>query len=248
MTPGGRSVVLVTRGNDPAGGRAEDPGALKLFRFQDGRLSNMASVAPGNGPAKGFGFGPRHLDFHPSLPRAYVSLERENRMFVYGLAPDGGFSRDPLFMQGTLADPGGKARHPGQGVGPIHVHPRGHVVYIANRGSGTVAFQGQRVSNGGENSIAVFALDPASGAPTHIQSIAAHGFETRTFSIDPGGTLLVAASQSPMMVREGGGGTRVGAGLSLFRIQPDGRLVFLRKQDVDTAKGTQFWCGFLTMP
>jgi 6-phosphogluconolactonase (cycloisomerase 2 family) len=238
VTPDGHGVTVVTRGNDAAAGKPEDPGAIKLFGFQDGHLANRASIAPGNG----LGFGPRHLDFHPRLRCAYVSLERQNSLFVYGMTPDGGFSRDPLFRQSTLADPNGKTRHPGQGAGPIHVHPGGRFVYLANRGSGMA----QGVSNGGENSIAVFALDPQSGAPTHIQSIDAHGFETRTFSIDSSGTLLVAASQIPMQVAEGGL-HRVSAGLSFYRIGADGKLTFLRKQDVDTAKGTHFWCGFLSM-
>lgn len=239
VTPGGRSVVLVTRGNDAAAGRPEDPGAIKLFRFQDGRLANLTSIAPD----KGFGFGPRHLDFHPRLPRAYVSLERENSLFVYGLTAGGGFKPAPLFTQSTLADPGGRAKHPSQGAGPIHVHPGGGFVYVANRASGT---NGQGIWQGGENSIAVFALDPSSGEPRHIQSIDAHGFETRTFIIDPSGQLLVAASQVAMRVAEGGL-HQVGAGLSFYRIGTDGRLSFLRRQEIDTAKGTHFWCGLLTM-
>ena len=32
------------------------------------------------------------------------------------------------------------------------------------------------------------------------------------------------------------------------RIGADGKLDFARKYDVDTAAGTQFWCGFLNMP
>lgn len=243
MTPNGRGVALVTRGNDAAAGKPEDPGAIKLFGFHDGQLKNIASVAPGNG----IGFGPRHLDFSRDGRLAYVSLERQNALFVYGLTADGGFTPAPLFTRGTLADPEGKKKHPAQGAGPIHVHPNGRTVYIANRGSGTVEAGGQRISDGGENSIAVFALD-AQGAPRHIQSIDAHGFETRTFTIDPTGTLLIAASQIAMTVRQGGGLTRVGAGLSFYRIGPDGRLTFLRRQEVDTAKGSHFWCGLLTMP
>lgn len=240
--PSGRGVTLVTRGNDAAAGKPEDPGAIKIFRFQDGRLGNLASIAPGNG----FGFGPRHLDFHPALPIATVSLERQNMLHIYGLNRDDSFTPNPLFHLSTLRDPQGKEHHPGQGAGPIHIHPKGHVVYVANRGSGTVAYEGQRVSNGGENSIAVFALDPRTGAPRHIQSIDTNGFETRTFVIEPGGTLLIAASQNSLLTRDGGLHT-VSAGLSFFRIQNDGRLAFLHKQDVDTAKGTQFWCGTLEM-
>ena len=133
---------------------------------------------------------------------------------------------------------------PAGGVGPIHFHPNGRVVYVANRGSGTVAFEGRQVSNGGENSIAVFALDPGTGEPRHIQSIDVRGFETRTFTIDPTGRLLIAACQNNMALRDG---STVRAGLSFFRVGADGRLTFLRKQEVDVSKGAQFWSGLLTM-
>jgi 6-phosphogluconolactonase len=94
-TPDNRAVILVTRGNDPADGKPEDPGALKVFRFDDGVLSNLASVAPGGG----YGFGPRHLDFHPTQPWVYVARERENKLDVYRL--DGQtLSAAPLVRQG----------------------------------------------------------------------------------------------------------------------------------------------------
>jgi 6-phosphogluconolactonase (cycloisomerase 2 family) len=241
MTPSGRSLAVVTRGNDAAGGRPEDPGAIKLFRFDNGRLSNLGSFAPGG---NGRGFGPRHLDFHRNVNFAVTGLERQNALFVYGLTADGNFSPEPLFHLNTLRDPDGKAKHPGQGVGPIHFHPNGRFVYLANRGSGFTEVAGKRVSNGGENSIAVFALDPRSGAPRHLQSIDVRGFETRTFTIDATGTLLIAATQTSLVAADG---RNVSAGLSFFRIGADGRLRFLRKQDVELSKGTQFWSGLLTM-
>ena len=36
--PGNRSVIMVTRGNRPEATKPEDPGALKIYRFQDGQL------------------------------------------------------------------------------------------------------------------------------------------------------------------------------------------------------------------
>lgn len=245
MTPSGRSVAVVTRGNDAADGRPEDPGAIKLFRFDNGRLSNLGSFAPDNdGIGNGLGFGPRHLDFHANANVAAVGVERQNALFIYGLTADGNFSREPLFQLNTLRDPDGKAKHPGQGVGPIHFHPNGRFVYLANRGSGTIEVDGRRISNGGENSIAVFALNPRTGEPRHIQSIDAQGFENRTFAIDASGTLLIAASQTSLALQ---GGSMVRAGLAFFRIGADGRLRFLRRQEVDVSKGMQLWSGFLTM-
>jgi 6-phosphogluconolactonase (cycloisomerase 2 family) len=242
VSPSGRTVMLVSRGNDPRPDRAEDPGAIKVFAFADGQLSNLQSLAP---KGNGIGFGPRHLDF--GARHCFVSLERENAICVYGLAPDGKLSAEPLFIKNALLDPDAKAKYPGQTAGPIHVHPGGGFVYQTNRGSGTVDTNGQKVSNGGENNIVVWKIDPASGEPTRIQNADSHGFELRTFAITPDGKLLIAASQTPMLVRDGAAITRVSAGLSLYRIGTDGRLSFVRKHDVDTSTGSQFWCGLLTM-
>ena len=78
-TPGNQTAILVARGNNAAGDKPEDPGALKLFGFKRGALTNLASIAPGTG----LGFGPRHLDFHPSQPWVYVSIERQNKLYTY---------------------------------------------------------------------------------------------------------------------------------------------------------------------
>ena len=44
-----------------------------------GVLRDEISIAP-NG---GYGFGPRHLDFHPSRSWIYVSLERQNALAMF---------------------------------------------------------------------------------------------------------------------------------------------------------------------
>jgi 6-phosphogluconolactonase (cycloisomerase 2 family) len=244
-TPSNKTVTLCSRGNDPTATKLEDPGHIEIFGFEDGQLRNLQTVFPGK---SGLGFGPRHLDFHPTAPFVYVSLERENALYVFGLKPDGTLTPEPLFKRSALIDPNGKAKHRGQGAGPIHCHPNGKFVYQTNRGSGTVEFNGQKVSNGGENSVVVWAIDQATGEPTRIQNAPAHGFELRTFTIDPAGKVLIAASTTPMLVREGSGVAKVSAGLSVYRIAGDGKLSFVHKRDVDTAKGTQFWCGLLNMP
>jgi len=240
-TPANRTALLVTRGNNPMGGRSEDPGALKVFGFNDGQLTKLQSLAPNNG----YGFGPRHLDFHPTLPFVYVSLERQNRLYTYGLQPDGTLSRDPLFMKNSLADPN-NARL-GQGAGTVHVHPGGRFLYQANRNSNVVDFQGRKVFAGGENNIAVWSIDERSGEPQLIQTIDGHGNQLRTFGIDPTGRMLVAASIQPILIRNGNSVSSLSAGLTVYRIGADGKLSFARKYDVDTAKGTQFWSGMVTL-
>src|SRR5439155_11485141 len=137
-TPANDAAILVTRGNDAAGGKPEDPGALKVFSFKDGQLANRASIAPGGG----YGFGPRHLDFHPSGQWAYISLERQNKLHVYKLQDDT-LDLQPLFSKDTLAAPGNI--QPRQLAGTIHVHPNGRYVYVANRSGAMTDFQGKQV-------------------------------------------------------------------------------------------------------
>ncbi len=244
-TPSRKTVILSSRGNDPTPAKAEDPGSIEVFGFRDGQLSNLQKIAPGGG----IGFGPRHLDFSRDGRFVYVSMERENALAVFAMNRDGTLKPEPLFVKSALADPtGGKDKHPGQGVGPIHVSPNGRFVYQTNRGAGTVELNGQRVWNGGENSIAVWSIDPRSGEPTRIQNAPAHSFELRTFTIDPAAKILVAASTTPLLVNDNGTVNKVSAGLSVYRIGADGKLTFTGKTDVDTTKGVQFWCGLLNMP
>ncbi len=245
-TPGNQSVLLVARGNNAAGGKPEDPGALKVFGFKDGVLSNKVSVAPGTG----LGFGPRHLDFHPTQPWVYVSIERQNKLYVYQLTPDGGLSPDPLFIKDTLMGPDKHITS----AGPIHVHPSGRFVYLTNRGGWTSTppanqekFEGRPVFTSNDSSIAVFAIDPETGEPRLVETAASHGAHPRTFSFDASGRMLVAGSLVPLPLREGGKVTVIPAGLSVFRVSQDGKLAFVRKYDIDTGTLTQWWSGMVAL-
>lgn len=237
-TPDNRQVILVTRGHDADGGKPEEPGALKVFQFRDGVLSQEVSVAPGGG----YGFGPRHLDFHPSQPWVYVSLERQNALDMFELH-NGALSPGPRFRKDTLAGP----RRPDvrQLAGTVHVHPTGRTVYVANRASDTVDIGGQRLFAGGENSLAVYAIDPASGEPNLIQHVDTQGIHPRCFHIDPSGRLLVVAHIMGMKMRDGDAVRVVPARLSVFRIGDDGRLAFARAYDVDVGERTMWWMGMI---
>lgn len=246
--PSNRTVLLVTRGNDARPDRPEDPGAVKTFAFADGVLRNLASIAPGDG----LGFGPRHLDFHPAKPWVFVSVERQNKLYVYQLADDSGLTREPLFVKdsqlpSSSRGSAGKAAGMHQGAGAIHVHPNGRFVYQTNRASSVTDFNGQKVFAGGENSVAVFAIDQETGEPTLVQTIDGRGIQLRTFGIDPSGRLLVAASIMPLPVRGGDKVFTLPAGLIVYRIGADGRLTFARKYDVETGGRLQFWSGMVTL-
>jgi 6-phosphogluconolactonase len=239
--PGNRTVLLVTRGNDARPGKAEDAGAIKTFAFDAGVLTNLASIAPGNG----LGFGPRHLDFHPTKPWVFVSIERQNKLYVYKLDSKTGLAREPMFVKETLSNPHTTSR---QGAGTIHVHPNGRFVYLTNRASALTDFKGKKIFAGGENSVAAFSIDQQTGEPKLMQNIDGRGIQLRTFGIDPTGRTLVAASIMPLPVREGDSVGTLTAGLTVFRIGGDGRLELVHKYDVDTGDRQQFWSGVVTLP
>jgi 6-phosphogluconolactonase len=237
--PSNRVVTLVARGNDAQPGSAEDPGAIKTFTFDSGVLGNLASIAPGTG----LGFGPRHLDFHPSKPWVFVSIERQNKIYVYELDAESGLKREPKFIKDTLAKPPAMR----QAAGAIHIHPNGKFVYVTNRASDLSSFDGKPAVVGGQNDIAVFAIDQKTGEPTLIQNADGHSVELRTFGIDPSGRMLAAASVAAAPVRDGDRIIQIPAALSVFRIADDGRLAFIRKYDVDTDNQKQFWTGMVTL-
>ena len=150
---------------------------------------------------------------------------------------------EALFRKGTLAEPGNLRGR--QAAGTIHVHPSGRYVYVANRASSTVREGADRVFAGGENTLAVFAIDPATGEPSPIQHVDTHGIHCRTFHIDPSGRLLVAAHIMGLPTRESGDIRMAPACLSLFRIGADGKLDFVRKYDVDVGDQQMFWMGMV---
>jgi 6-phosphogluconolactonase len=233
-----KKVILISRGHDAAPGKAEEPGALNVFDYHDGLLTGEVSIAP-NG---GYGFGPRHLDFHPTKPWVYVSLERQNRLDVFAFH-DTTLMAVPVFQKGTLAEPGNMSGR--QAAGTVHVHPNGRFVYVANRASSTIESGGTRVFAGGENTLAVYRIDPLTGEPNPIQHVDTRGIHCRTFHIDPSGRLLVAAHIMALPVRDGAATRVVPACLSLFRIAADGRLDFVRKYDVEIGERTMWWMGMV---
>jgi 6-phosphogluconolactonase (cycloisomerase 2 family) len=240
-TPDNRQVILVTRGNNAPTDNPKKPGSIKIFNFKDGMLANLAAVQPGDG----MNFGPRHLDFHPTQPWVYVSIESQNKLHVYKLDPASGLSREPLFVKDTLSDPNTNLR---QAAGPIHVHPSGRFVYVTNRAFWLTDFEGRKVFAGGENSVAVFAIDQLTGEPTLIQDADGHANYLRTFGIDQDGKLLITASVWPMPVRQGNDVTVVPAAISMFLVASDGKLEFVRKYDIGASEQKQqFWAGMVTL-
>jgi 6-phosphogluconolactonase (cycloisomerase 2 family) len=239
-TPDNRLAILVTRGNEATPTKAADPGALKVFDDKNGLLTNEVSIAPNGGKE----FGPRHLDFHPTKPWMYVSIETQNKMYTYFME-GGRINPEIAYRAETLAEPNNiRAR---QAAGTVHVHPNGRFLYGANRAEATTEFQGKQVFKGGENSIVVYAINQSTGEPTPIQHIETQKIHPRTFHIDPSGRLVVAEHNLPVNVRDGDTVKTAPAGLSVFRVGDDGKLTFARKYDVDVGDKTMFWMGMVPL-
>lgn len=239
MTPDGERCVLPVRGDDATAHSPEYPGALLVFAYREGRLEPVQEIAP-NG---GYGFGPRHVAFHPSQPWCYLSLERQNEIALFDMTAtrfDG-----PRFRRTTLANPG--QVRPRQLAGAIHVHPNGRFVYVANRADGKVAIDGIEVFAGGDNAIGVFEIDQRTGEPRLIQNEDSRGMYPRTFHIDPSGRLLIVGNMVAYNERDGIATRVVPAGHSVFRIGADGRLSFVRCYPVDVGDELLFWMGMVAI-
>jgi 6-phosphogluconolactonase len=146
--------------------------AVLSYRF-DERTGSLAPVTPGTAAKPGA--GPRHLTFHPNGRFAYLVNELDSTLSV--LTYDG--ERGALTeIQVTAASPNGTVaeNHPAD----IHVASSGRHVYVSNRGDDTIA---------------VFVIDPSSGQVTPVQQISSGGKSPRNFSLDPTGRFLVAANQ-----------------------------------------------------
>jgi 6-phosphogluconolactonase len=122
------------------------------------------------------GAGPRHTKFHPILPVLYSVNELGNTVTAFSFDTGTGAAQE-LQSVGTLpADFTGVNT-----TAEIRVHPSGRYVYASNRG---------------HDSIAVFAVDTASGTLTPKGQTPTGGSTPRNFNVDPSGAYLLAANQA----------------------------------------------------
>jgi 6-phosphogluconolactonase (cycloisomerase 2 family) len=142
----GHAHVSALRATDLSGSppalvitKPEDPGALKVFDYKNGVLTNEVSIAPNGGKE----FGPRHLDFHPTKPWMYVSIETQNKMYMFRME-DGRINPEIAYRAETLAEPNnmeaGSRHGPRPSERPFCV--RGKSCRGDDRVSGQASFQG----------------------------------------------------------------------------------------------------------
>jgi 6-phosphogluconolactonase len=121
------------------------------------------------------GAGPRHFDIHPNGQFAYLINELASSVTVLRYYADLGVFGE-IETVSTLPD-----GFDGETTcADIHVAPSGKFVYGSNRG---------------HDSIAMFAIDQATGRLTSLGHESTRGQTPRNFTIDPSGTWLLAANQ-----------------------------------------------------
>jgi 6-phosphogluconolactonase len=146
---------------------------LLVYRFdpKQGRLTSNttphAIVAPGSGP--------RHFAFHPDEKHAYAINEMASTITAFDYDPSKGTFAEIQTI--STRGPGGK---PGNSTAEILVHPSGKFVYGSNRG---------------DDSLAIYAVEPTSGRLKLVGHQATGGKTPRNFGIDPTGRFLIAANQ-----------------------------------------------------
>lgn len=244
VTPHDNIIVFPTRGHHPFRGSKESPGSVRLFAY-DSSTGLISKQLPSIAPNGGYGFGARHVDYHPTKPWMFLLVESQNELHVYDYSKDD-IDHTPRFNKDCLA--GAKQGGSRQLTSAIHFHPNGKFVYVSNRAHDTDEVDGQKVFNGGVNDITVFSVDQTTGEPTLIQHAETYGIFPRTFGIDPTGKVLVAGNEDPLLVREGDKIVKVLPSLVTYKIGDDGKLTFVKKYDHKDNGEVCFWIGVERLP
>jgi 6-phosphogluconolactonase len=154
---------------------AADAGLDKVFIYKFDAAKGLLSP---NDPPAGLvapQAAPRHFAFHPGGKHAYVI--NESAMSVTAFAYDA--EKGSLTEIQTISTlPGPKEK--GHSTAEIVCSPDGKFVYGSNRGHDTIA---------------IFAVDAASGKLTAVGHEPTQGKTPRNFAIDPSGAFLLAENQ-----------------------------------------------------
>jgi 6-phosphogluconolactonase len=117
------------------------------------------------------GKAPRHFVFHPRAPYFFMTNEREASVSSFYFDSNTGELR-PVQTIPTISD-----GYSGPRVSPsnIRMHPNAKFVYAANRG---------------DDSIAIFSIDEATGRMTHVDTVKTAGKGPREMNFEPSGRYL----------------------------------------------------------
>jgi 6-phosphogluconolactonase len=153
-----------------------DLGVDKLFVYRfDVRTGALtpndppfAKVAPGSGP--------RHVKFHPNGREVFLLNELACTVVAFDWDSAKGGLTERQVISTLPADFKGENT-----CAEIEVHPNGRFLYATNRG---------------HDSLAVFAIDPASGQLAFVERVASRGKWPRNFAFDPTARWIVCTNHN----------------------------------------------------
>ena len=122
------------------------------------------------------GSGPRHITFSPDGRFAYIISEMGGTLTAFMYNPEHGALNEFQTVSTLPEDFHGKNT-----AAEVALLPSGKFIYASNRG---------------DDSLAVFAVDEASGRLNFVERQSSHGKFPRCFAIDPTGQYLIAANQN----------------------------------------------------
>lgn len=194
-------------------GRQEKPHGHSIDPTPDGRFAivcdlgldkvfvhaldpRRATLAPHGAATTKAGAGPRHFALHPDGRFGYCVNELDLTVSAFAFDPQGGALTEIQTLPTLPAD---VTDRNGFTAAEIAVHPTGRFLYASTRG---------------HQSIAMYAVDAASGKLTFLGVEPMRGKTPRHFALDPTGRFLLAGGQDSNTV-------------TVFTIDPaTGRLAF----------------------
>ena len=147
---------------------------LSLYHFDAGAATRPLTPFKDSIVAITSGSGPRHTSFTTNQPYVYLISELSGTVDAFhstngGLSPIQRLSSHPEGYKGDI------------GSADIHIAPGGRFLYASNRGDA--------------NSIAIYAIDAATGKLSNKGFQSTEGKGPRNFMIDPSGKFLLVGNQ-----------------------------------------------------
>jgi 6-phosphogluconolactonase len=121
------------------------------------------------------GAGPRHLAFHPTADFVYVNGEMDSTVSAFAYEPKTGGLKNLQTLSTLPANFSGTSS-----TAEIQIDRAGKFLYVSNRGN---------------DSIAIFAIDKATGKLTPVAHVPTGGKTPRYFTLDPTGSYVLAGNQ-----------------------------------------------------
>ena len=152
-----------------------DLGLDRIFSYRID--ASKGGLAPNDPPFVKIepGSGPRHIAFRPDAQFVYSVNEMLSTITAFRYDASRGSLTE--FQTASTLREGSNGSNT---TAEIVVHPRAPFLYASNRG---------------DDSIAIFRVDPGRGTLTFVDRTPTQGKTPRNFAIDPSGTFLLAANQ-----------------------------------------------------